>query len=268
MQVSLIFLLYGDNPLNAKIGLQRLLILYHGQQSQTTDIQKWIISRNDPNWRLTIIEALWTIKAKYVLQRLGLQMDDLHIRFLDYAEVNLTIHPILKGLYYICEQIEPSEAKQLISYVNSTVCGGYQFNFTDEKYLEVFLLHWLSELVIEAGEWSVVKSKRNVFCKLDVIFEFLKSNKPELAEKLRRIINRFNFTSNNLTSIERKANVTDDDGNDDKGNDTPTKCSGSDNHNNVQNGTDDRYRVKRDTAGFVLIINQIDFHRDPIKKVS
>lgn len=270
-QVSLIFLLYGDNPLNAKIGLQRLLILYHGQHSQTTDIQKWIGSRNDPNWRLTIIEALWTIKAKYVLQKLGLHLDDLHIRFLHptNAEVNLNLHPVLKGLYCICEQIDLSDAKQLIYYVNSKDCGRHQFNFADEKYLEVFLLHWLSELVIEAGEWSVVKSKRNVFCKLDVVLEFLNSNQPELAEQLRRIVIRFNFTSNNITSIERKANVTDDDRYEEKGNDKVSKCSSPDIHNsNCENGSNDRYRVERGTAGFVLIINQIEFYRDPVKKVS
>lgn len=72
-QVSLIFLLYGNNPMNAKFGLQRLLILYHGQRSQTTDIHNWILSQSDSHWRQTIIEALWTIKANHVLQSVRLQ---------------------------------------------------------------------------------------------------------------------------------------------------------------------------------------------------
>lgn len=272
--MSLIFLLYGDNPLNAKFGLQRLLILYHGQHTQTTDLQKWIISQNDPDWRLTIIEALWTIKAKYVLRKLGLHLEALYERFVDSsnAEINLKIHPILKGLYCIIEKIDPADAKQLINYVNTMDCVSStinQINFTDEKYLEVFILHWFSELVIEAGEWSVVKSKRNVFCKLDVILEFLKSNKPKLAEELQRIVIRFNYTSNNVTSIERKANVTDDDGLDD--NDKVSKYGRQHQdafNSNSSNGADDRYRVEQDTAGFMLIINQNEFHRDPVRKVS
>lgn len=79
-QVSLIFLLYGDTPLKAKIGLQRLLILYHDQQSQTTDIiTNWIHSHNDSHWRSTIIEALWTIKAKHVLRMVRILANVKHI---------------------------------------------------------------------------------------------------------------------------------------------------------------------------------------------
>lgn len=50
------------------IVFQRLLILYHAQHTQTDIILNWIRSQNDVNWRLTIVEALWTIKAKRVLQ--------------------------------------------------------------------------------------------------------------------------------------------------------------------------------------------------------
>lgn len=270
--MSLIFLLYGDNPLNAKIGLQKLLILYQSQDYQTTNIQEWILKKNVTNWRLTIIEALWTIKAKYVLQKLGLDTTELHDRFLNpsNAEINLHIHPVLKGLYCMCEQLVPSQARQLIDYVNSMDGRRYQINFMDEKYLEVFLLHWLSELVIEAGEWSVVQSKKNVFCKLDAILEFFNSNRPQLAEladQLNRIRIRFNYTSHNVTSIERKANVTDDDGNDDQGKDTISKDCKKTVDSSSQNGSH-KYRVERDTAGFVLIINQIKFKRDRVRRVS
>lgn len=172
---------------------------------------------------------------------------------------------MLKALYCICEQMEPIEAKELIDHVNNRDCGGHQINFTDEKYLEVFLLHWLSELVIEAGEWSRTKSKRNVFCKVDVISEYLKSNKPILAEQLRRIVVRFNFTSDNRTSIERKKNVIDDDGQGDKLN---NKVSQSDDQKTFNDESDDKYRVDHENAGYVLIINQIEFHRDQNKRVS
>lgn len=267
--MSLIFLLYGDTPLNAKHGLQALLISYQSQHFQSTLIQEWVLKRKDiPNWRHTLIEVLWTIKAKHVLRKLGLNLDDLHIRFLcsANAEVNLYIHPILKGLYCIvCEQLCSDEAKQLIDYVLRR--HRIQVNFTDEKYLEVFLLHWLSELVIEAGEWSTKPSKRNVFCNVGVIFEFLNSNKPDLEEELRRIMIRFNYTSNNVTSIERKKNVTDDDGNE-----QPCAKSTKQNpillKNNSQIGSDDKYDVNRSTAGFVLIINQIVFKRDLQRRVS
>lgn len=195
-------------------------------------------------------------------------MKELHIRFLNptNAEINLYIHPVLKGLYCICEQIVPSEAKHLIEHVFNRDRRSHQINFTDEKYLEVFLLHWLSELVIEAGEWSRIKAKRNVFCKVDVILDFLSSNKPDLAVQLQRIIVRFNFTSNNVTSVERKKNVTDDDGHEDKEAAKPAPPETFDHHS--QNGGDDRYLVRQGTAGHVLIINQIKFYRDPIKRVS
>lgn len=293
--MSLIFLLYGDNPANAKYGLQRLLILYHCQHSQNTDIlSNWILSRNDSNWRLTIIEALWTIKAKHVLQmvgiknrfpnngifvehfclpfQLGLDIEDLHTRFLhpSNAEVNLHIHPILKALYCICERLVPNEAKLLIDYVNSMDGEKHPINFTDEKYLEIFLLHWLAELVIEAGEWSLTKSKRNVFCQLDSILEFLNSNKPQLGELLNRVIVRFNFTSNNVTSVERKKNVTDDDGCEDDGSAKAKRSVIAQRsvNDNFPTGSNDRYRIERDTAGYVLIINQIEFYRDSTKRVS
>ncbi len=207
--------------------------------------------------------------------QLGLDIEDLHIRFLNpsNAEVNLYIHPILKGLYCICEQITPSEARLLIDHVNNEGDGSrHSFNFTDEKYLEVFLLHWLAELVIAAGEWSLIKSKRNVFCNVDLIMGFLNGNKPELAEQLRRIIIRFNYTSNNVTSVERKKNVTDDDGHEDKQRNVKvSKEDGQKNNgdSNSLNGIDDdKYLVRRGTAGYVLIINQIVFYRDEIKRVS
>ncbi|XP_037036990.1 caspase-8-like isoform X2 [Bradysia coprophila] len=271
-KVSLIFLLHGDNPVNAKIGRQKLLILYQCQNTQTTDISDWIRSQNDSNWRYTIIEALWTIKAKHVLQKLGLDLEDLRIRFLEHAELNLKIHPVLKVLYYICEQLVPCEARLLIDHVNSRDGGRYPINFTDEKYLEVFLLHWLAELVIEAGEWSPMKkAKRNVFCKVDLIVEFLNSNKPDLAELLKRIYIRFNFTSNNVTSVERKKNVTDVDGQEDTA--PNAKASGQDarknaveNSSNESDPSDNKYVIEQKTAGHVLIINQIDFYRDKIKR--
>lgn len=202
-------------------------------------------------------------------------MQDLHERFLSptNAEINLYIHPILKGIYCICEQVEPNEAKLLIEHVNGSDCGKHQINFTDEKYLEVFLLHWLSELVIEAGEWSFVKSKRNVFCKVDVILEFLDSHKPDLAQQLRRIIVRFNFTSHNVTSVDRKKTVTDDDGHDDevKQNGKVSLLDDQKSFSKIPENIsddDDRYRVQQQTAGYVLIINQITFYRDAIKRVS
>ncbi|KAJ6636162.1 Caspase-8 [Pseudolycoriella hygida] len=278
MAASIIFLLYGDNPVNAKIGLQRLLVLYHAQNSQTTDIiTQWILSQNDSQWRTKIVEILWTIKAKHVLQSLGLEVQDLQERFLDpsalrNAEISLQIHPILKGLYCICEQLEPIEAKQLIEFVYSKDDKSQRINFADERYLEVFLLHWLSELVIEAGQWFTDKTKRNVFCNVEVIIEFLNLNKPNLAKLLRNIVIRFNFTSNNRLPVDRKKNVTDDDGNDDH---LKSKKSQSteerplvQSDRNIQNGNDnaDRYRVERGTAGYVLIINQDHLPAKPLDR--
>lgn len=188
---------------------------------------------------------------------------------MSYAEVNLYIHPILKGLYSVCEQLDLSEAKLLIDYVNRKECKS-AINFTDEKYLEVFLLHWLSELIIQSGEWSRVKSKRNVFCKVDAILAFLDANnKPKLAEQLRRMVVRFNFSSNNVTSIDRKKNVTDDDGQEGKQNANASPLDDQKRFNNhSENGSDDRYLVRYETAGYALIINQIEFYRDEFKRVS
>lgn len=174
---------------------------------------------------------------------------------------------MLKGLYYICEQIEPSEAGLLIDHVSRSDGGRFPINFTDEKYLEVFLLHWLAELVIEAGEWSLMnKSKRNVFCQVDLILEFLNANKPELADVLKRISIRFNFTSNNVTSVERKKI-----GNDVDGHETSRQEDRKwvvESPSTASNDYDNKYHIKRGTVGHVLIINQIEFYRDKVKRVS
>lgn len=205
--------------------------------------------------------------------QLGLELEDLRSRFLDpeNAEVNLHIHPILKGLYCICERIVPSDAKLLIDFVTNKDSGRHPINFTDEKYLEIFLLHWLAELVIEAGEWSPTKAKRNVFCQLDSILEFLKVHQPTLADLLQRIVVRFNFTARNVVSVERKTIVTDVE---EKSNAKSTRIRENNSHqvggceDYSSNGWEDKYRVERETAGYVLIINQVEFYADKYKTVS
>lgn len=117
-------------------------------------------------WKLILIEALCVVKCNKCLRKLGLNIEDLREQFLpDRPETNLYIHPILKALYYICEQLLPAEVNNLTRKIEIS-----QSRTINTKYFELSLLYWLSDRLIDVGDWSQTEPDgRIIHCELKAI---------------------------------------------------------------------------------------------------
>lgn len=255
------FLLYGGDTERLKYALQVIHTRTSNTGLATSYLSEWAHYAQSKRWQTEIIESLCIIKANAVLRKMGFNIDDLKERFLpDNPETNLVVHPVLKALFYVCESLLPDEAASLIAKIRNEnpVLNSFDYNnFNDENYLEIHMMHWLTEKVIEAGDWKAGTSARNRanHCNVRPILSWLKiEEKLVLNVKLVNVKNRFNFTSNNYVTVEPKVSSTTD--NESDGLHT--------NFRQIHVNVDplDCYRIRRDTAGIVLIINQRDFHVD------
>lgn len=263
------FLLLGKNKNDARYSIQRLCI---GMKDHTRTIKylyEWAISARNEEWRLTLVEALLIIKANRVLRKLGLNVNELTSRFMPSNPLmNIHVHPILKCLLYVCEQLEPNEASQMIQNIDQnnveehlTCCN---------KYLEISMLRWISTGIIDVGDWIAEKEARDrqIHCNVKPIVSFLKSIQKEMQKNiLQEAEKQFNFTSNNRIGKEKNKKLVE------------SKCVKNKEKNEMDfegdnkillnviqmpSSESDRYILKPESAGILLIINQRDFHYNPI----
>lgn len=272
--MSIIFLICGYDKNYAKVATQQLTIgSFNEQSTATTFLYDWL--NKIPNWKDTILEALCIIQAKHILHKLGLNYNELYVNYLpDINETQLFIHPVLKCLYKICEQFLPEQTKNLILYIQKMYPVANELKFTNYNYLEIYLLHWISESLIDIGEWQPGKMKENVrvqFCNVEPITQFLKQNEfNSLYDQLKNISIRLNFTTNNIINKDKN--------NKEKLKEGKNKLSNEkDNNNNIcddikirnffndgksidENLTNyDRYLIRKESIGYALIINQMEF---------
>lgn len=273
-KVSLLFLCYGGTEQNlAKIALQKLLT---GQYTaSTTFLSDWAsnMAVATTDWKHVLVEALCIIKANFVLLKLGFSLFELNAHYLPHQmETNLHVHPVAKGLYFVCEQMTKPEATAMINHVESAECPNARGIRFDEQYLEVYLLKWLSEGIIDAGDWTYNGPTRNRqnHCNVSRILAYLKvAEKQSLYDALQRVSIRMNFTSRNVITGGKdsgKKIAVDEDTFVAKGNPAasqPKQC------NNVETSSTmndapmvsklGEYVIRSDHVGHVLIINQKNF---------
>lgn len=300
-RISIGFLLFGADPVNCKIILQKLLVL-HRENHHYNGIIYDYTKINPVNWKHCLIEALTVIRAYKVLRKLGFNISELKLCFLPLVpEASLYIHPILKALYNICERLIPFESGQIIREVKRTISPLNQLDFSDESYFEIFILHWLSIGIINIGQWDRLNPTLSQNCNVDPIIQQLKIiDKYELRRMLENVVRSFTKAEpvnelqqqNNLmvhaqqqqqhqqlqipntqitsTSIpsaipqqqqQKQHNVRD----------SAAVTSSSDgnflnynvsNVNGIDNVINERYWITKESAGFILIINQKSFYRD------
>lgn len=276
-KVSLMFLCYGNERSRAAYALQQLQT---GQyRPDTTFLTDWAIAienspATQPNdcWKKFLIEALCIIKANYVLIKLGLCLPELSVQFLPQnTALSLNVHPVLKALYCMCEQLTQTEANEMINKIEANHSNDDRINF-DENYLEIYMLKWLSNDVIAAGEWidNEPIRQRQIHCNVDCILQYLKeSNKDLLRTSLQSVQISMNFTSENrikgskCESKNSKKFAVDEDSLNKFQMPSVSELASNNWLQKISISTvsdNNNYRIRRDYAGQVLIINQKDFY--------
>lgn len=252
-KVSIAFLLFGGTQANGLFALQKLLVLANSDDRDSDILFSY--AGTTPEWKLPLLEALSIIKANRILRKLGFDQTELRTVFLPHIpSVTLNIHPIIKTLYIICENLTPSEAGNLVLRINQNTNPSNHLRFYNSMYLEIFLLDWITKSVIFVGEWPQTKSDRAP--NLDLIVEYLKDSKKYSLN---------NVLVDTLNSFMSKTDPTPKP--------TSTKSNRNENDGVMQRNTsferkesypicdNDRYLIRKESAGFILIINEMQFHR-------
>ncbi|KAM7348825.1 caspase-8 Dredd [Cochliomyia hominivorax] len=290
--VSLGFLLYADDSKSLHFILQKLIILSQqpplGQglkqlgKPASSDILLNYAKLNPSKWQKHIVEALAIIKAKKVLRKLGFNWQQLMHYYLPHvAEISVNIHPLLKALYAVCERLTIDQSYRLITYINDKYKQCQELRFYDSSHLEVFLLNWLTKDVITLG------SKQMQDSNVQILIEYFKFNDMlELKDLLVFTINQ-NIDNNedvhknvlpndNIPNTEENSkdsgvSMSHDNNNDSNCNKNDSvakssniKLSEQPKQQSVKNLEEEHdkehYAIKKQSAGYVLIINQSKFY--------
>ncbi|XP_017006651.2 caspase-8 isoform X2 [Drosophila takahashii] len=212
-------------------------------------LQQYAKSRPDA-WRRHLVEALCIVGARQVLRRLGFRWQELRLHYLPHvAEVALHVHPLLKSLYRICEQLTLAQSGRLVLDVGEKVArqqAGDPLRFYDPTYLEIFLLDWLTRGSLRLGDINAAGSD------VQLLIEHLKFN--DLQEQAKLLIDTINSNAPEaappappLVAIKQETQL-------DSSASSVSSASSSRRGNALE--------LSREKAGIVLIINQQRFHRN------
>ncbi|KAH8273529.1 hypothetical protein KR018_010519 [Drosophila ironensis] len=253
-KVSLFFLLYGDDHTHATYILQKLLALARAPQQPSNLLTQYVKIHPD-TWRRRLIEALCIIGARQVLRRLGLRWPDLRLHYLPHiAGLALHVHPLLKSLYAVCEQLTQAQSGRLVLDVGERVarehagCGD-PLRFYDSGYLEIFLLDWLTRKSIRLGDINATGSD------MQLLIEHLKFNDLQEQAKLLidTIISNARDEPQAVVSVAAPAPVVKRETLRDSQQEVPAAVTPA-----ARSG----FQLDRQNAGICLIINQRTFTRE------
>lgn len=154
-QVSLMFLLCADNRSQYKIILQQLIVLSFDREKETNLLRTWAneAQHEGHKWKNKLLEVLCVMQAKRIIHRLGLDFTDLQQQFLPENHFTAShTHVIVKLLYFLCEQLTIAQCTSLIEHMTQTYSSIRNFIYSDGgQHLEIYLMHWLWENVIDIG---------------------------------------------------------------------------------------------------------------------
>lgn len=280
-------LLYGAESTHRNFILQKLIVLSQNppegkgfkitEPLRASDILTNYATRINPNnWRVHIVEALAIIRAKSVLRKLGLPWSNIYHEYLPHvAEISVNIHPLLKALYKISERLNLEQAGRLVNNINQKY-NSPNIRFYDVSYLEIFILHWITQRIIDVGDYQLQG------CNVQCLIEFFKFNDMDsIKDTLVETINQ-NFKDAQLSADDVNQNDHSSGSFKDSGVSMSHEMSRS---LNIRNDkiteatalppTDEydaaeRYTIRPERAGYILIINQSKFYeeQDPELKVS
>lgn len=151
-QVSLMFLLCADDRSQYKIVLQQLIVLSFDHDKETNLLRVWATGK--VHWKNILLEALCLMQAKRIVHRLGLNFTDLEQQYLPKNHYTASyVHVIVKLLYFVCEQLTVAECKSLVECMTKKYASIRNFIYSDDgEHLEIYLMHWLWENVIDIGQ--------------------------------------------------------------------------------------------------------------------
>lgn len=190
------------------------------------------------------------MNAKKVIRKLGFNYEALkaffmpHLRFMTY-DINL----IVKTLYLVCESMTIAQGGKMILKIQNND----SFAFFNHSYLEVFLLHWITESKITVHPPNLdllishFKEEENN-CLRDFLLDAIRYNRISETPDVTTRPTKENKTT--LDDIQNKEKLTGE-------NDREPYS--------VNTFTDDRseaYDVKKESAGYLFIINQTKFYRE------
>ncbi|KAL9704417.1 hypothetical protein quinque_007935 [Culex quinquefasciatus] len=239
-KVSLLFILYGQR--NPRYLSQVITIACRSPEEETHFLFDWKNHAAGPEWSSELLEALLIIQANLCLVKCGLDDDELRERFLPHViELTSFVHPVLKGLYLLCEKMDDGVAGKVFDYLKKT----HSVGVLNSRFFELVLLELISEDLVKLGSKSAGEE-----CDLLLLVACFKSlDLYDLAEFCKRISDSFN------KELTNKQNQSDN-------------VQGSSNFKQIPKVEDqqqldpDRYFILKQHAGIILIINQFKFYRD------
>lgn len=247
----MVFLLCADDQVRSKVLQQQLYVASFTPQEPTIFLHSWAseMRKTNSEWRYIFLEALCIIQAKAIIRKLGLNYIDLEQQFLPrIPNSTLHIHPMLKLLYFVNENLTVAESKELVDRMDQ------DFDYRDNA-----LLNWLGEDVLNIGRRSTTdrnqidEARAKPLCNFDLFIEFLKENeKDSLKEMVSSACQQFNSTQNVFT--DRPIIRT---------NDKKPIDMGVSNAKSIRtSNADDSFKIRKSNAGIVLVLNQKTFHLD------
>lgn len=242
-----------------------------------SDLLRQYAQTNPANWRGHLIEALCIINARQVLRNLGFCWAELRLHYLPHVlELTLHVHPLLKALYNVCEQLTVAQSGRLVLDINDKlarrrISGEHDepLRFYDYSYLEIFLLDWLTRHHLRLGDIDAIGSD------VQLLIEYFKfNNLNSLATLLIQTIN----SSANESSSHSPVNKYDTDDLEstpvapsaggaapflaETSGPAPCTAPAAPSSSISRQRRSNALQVHRDRAGILLIINQQNFHRN------
>lgn len=270
-KVSLLFLLYGyQSPM---FGMQKWNVGHRTKFVETPFIREW--AHCNENYKGELIEALLIIQANHVLIKLGLDIENLKYQFSPHLiDVNVHIHPMLKALYILCESLTKVQTKKLFDYMKGQ-CD-IDVEFDSEMFLEIYFIQWFLEDNVVLGDWKKDGRTREIFCDVEKITAFLKTEDESLKEKIVNVNIRFNYTKNNRIGkdkCKKEAIAVMDNASSSSASTSIAPRKSMSNKKEETTVLDvispirdkilPRYDIRKESAGYLLVINQKEFKYNP-----
>ncbi|KYN22703.1 Caspase-10 [Trachymyrmex cornetzi] len=119
------------------------------------------VKNNLENWEEKVLEALCILNNRQVLKKLGISPNVLDLQYVPkHTSYSKSINVIAKCLYKLCESLNESEQKLLLTYVKSEI-HNYEPLLDNVDYLELHMLYW-----IQIGYITISKDKMHNMKKL------------------------------------------------------------------------------------------------------
>ncbi|XP_050080543.1 caspase-8 [Anopheles maculipalpis] len=254
-KVSLIFLLYGHR--NPKYALQILAVADRAPASEETSfLVDWMnYVQQSSDWENELLEVLILMEQNLLLLRAGYDDEELRLKYFPRtSEIAFLVHPMLKGLYHLCERLDDANASKLVNQLQQST----GISLPQQRCMETVLLHLLCNENIQLGSKHSGQECNLLMltaaCKATELYhesDFLKS----IVSHFNQHISKRDQEQSDATAkyIPSKIDVVS------KNNpsDTVVAAAVESNHSPLES-----YKFHPERAGIVLLINQFSFYRE------